>query len=214
MKHTVCCIDDRIPVAQYPEFFKETDIINEQVIRFLLVNNEDWEDSSVKLLFEYLLKNDSEWAVNAFTNPAFYDNYCKEVVYSPDIFVYDWDYGFAPASSDSEEYLYEILANSYSMVFIFSGADSFDEIEEIVNSGKFATFRDRLELIRKNDTDSVEQIFARVKEKEESNFSFRYGYSIIRNSNTAINRILSEISQLSIKDFIMSIGEEFMWKCF
>ena len=47
-----------------------------------------------------------------------------------------------------------------------------------------------------------------MKEKEESNFSFRYGYSIIRNSNTAINRILSEISQLSIKDFILSIGEE------
>lgn len=208
MKHTICCIDDRIPVSQYPDFFKETDIINEQVIRFLLVNNEDWEDSSVKSLFEYLLKNESEWAVNAFTNPAFYDNYCKEVVYSPDIFVYDWDYGFAPASSDSEEYLYEILVNSYSMVFIFSGADSFDEIEEIAKSSKFATFRDRLELIRKNGTNCVEQIFARVKEKEESNFSFRYGYSIIRNSNTAINRILSEISQLSIKDFILSIGEE------
>lgn len=206
MKHTICCIDDRIPVSQYPEYFKETDIINEQVIRFLLVNNEDWEDPSVKSLFEYLLKNESEWAVNAFTNPAFYDNYCKEVVYSPDIFVYDWDYGFAPASSDSEEYLYEILANSYSMVFIFSGADSFDDIEEIAKSSKFATFRDRLELIRKNDTNSVEQIFARVKEKEESNFSFRYGHDIVFNSNAIINKILSDISKLSIEEYVSSIG--------
>ena len=208
MKHTICCIDDRIPVAQYPDFFNETGILNEQVIRFLLVKNKEWEDSSVKSLFEFLLKNEKEWSVNAFTNPAFYDNYCEEVVYSPDIFVYDWDYGFAPASSDSEEYLYEILANSYSMVFIFSGADSFDDIEKIVKSDKFAKFRDRLELIRKTDDNCVEQIFKRVKEKEESNFSFKYGYSIIRNSNRAINRILSEISQLSIKDFIISIGEE------
>lgn len=208
MKHTICCIDDRIPVAQYPDFFNETGILNEQVIRFLLVKNNEWEDSSVKSLFEFLLKNETEWSVNAFTNPAFYDNYCKEVVYSPDIFVYDWDYGFAPASSDSEEYLYDILAKSYSMVFIFSGADSFDDIEKIVKSDKFAKFRDRLELIRKTDDNCVEQIFERVKEKEESNFSFKYGYSIIRNSNSAINRILSEISQLSIKDFIISIGEE------
>lgn len=208
MKHTICCIDDRIPVAQYPQFFKETEIINEQVIRFLLVNNEEWEDSSVKSLFEFLLKNEAEWSVNAFTNPAFYDNYCKEVVYSPDIFVYDWDYGFAPASSDSEEYLYGILANSYSMVFIFSGADSFEEIEKIATNSLFSKFHDRLEIIRKDEPNSVEQIFAKVKEKEESNFSFKYGYSIIRNSNIAIKRILSEISQLSIKDFVISIGEE------
>lgn len=35
MKHTVCFIDDKIPVSQFDKYFKDTDIINESVLAFL-----------------------------------------------------------------------------------------------------------------------------------------------------------------------------------
>lgn len=207
MKHSICCIDDKIPVSKYPEFFKETEALNEQVLRFLLINEKKgWEDSEIKSLFAFLIDNSSDWSVSAFTHPAFYYNYREENVYSPDVFVYDWDYNFAPGSAESEEYLYKILDESYSMVFIFSGADTIDDINSLVHSEKFSKFADRLELVNKNEDDCVDLIVKKIGEKEKSNFAFSYGHDIIQNSNKAINKILSEISQLSIHDFIASIG--------
>lgn len=35
MKHSICFIDDKIPVSQY-EYFNDTDIINGSVLSFLL----------------------------------------------------------------------------------------------------------------------------------------------------------------------------------
>ena len=56
MKHSICCIDDKIPVSKYPEFFKETEALNEQVLRFLLINEQiGWEDSVIKSLFAFLI---------------------------------------------------------------------------------------------------------------------------------------------------------------
>ena len=103
MKHTVCFIDDKIPVAQ---FFNDTDIISEMVISFLINNQEtEWGDPVVKELCERLLNDTGNWSVSAFTSPAFYDNYIKENVYSPEIIIYDWDYNWSMGSNESEEYL-------------------------------------------------------------------------------------------------------------
>ena len=38
MKHTVCFIDDKIPVSQFDKYFKDTDIINESVLEAVLIS--------------------------------------------------------------------------------------------------------------------------------------------------------------------------------
>ena len=76
MKHTVCFIDDKIPVAQYNEYFDDTDIISSSVIKYLLKQEAtNWEDVVVKNMCEKLINEPKNWSVSAFTSPAFYDNY-------------------------------------------------------------------------------------------------------------------------------------------
>lgn len=208
MKHSICFIDDKIPISTYGDFFNETDIINGSILKFLLHQEGlEWEDPVVKSLCEKLLDEPDIWTISAFTSPAFYSNYTESAVFSPEIVVYDWDYDFGPGSDSSETYLLKILQESYTMIFVFSGSDSIDEIKQIIQGEKFQTFGDRLGVIDKHDANSVNEIFTQIAQKEQKNFSFSYGFEIVRNSNKAINRVLSDISMLSIEDFVASIGE-------
>ena len=207
MKHTVCFIDDKIPVAQ---FFNDTDIISEMVISFLINNQEtEWGDPVVKELCERLLNDTGNWSVSAFTSPAFYDNYIKENVYSPEIIIYDWDYNWSMGSNESEEYLLSILHSSYTMIFIFSEDDNINEINQVIQKEEFSIFGNRVNVINKGENNSIESIFSRITQNESQNFSFRYGHEVIYKSNLAINKILSEISQLSVEDFFASIQNSF-----
>lgn len=205
MKHTVCFIDDKIPVAQYNEYFDDTDIISSSVIKYLLKQEAtNWEDVVVKNMCEKLINEPKNWSVCAFTSPAFYDNYTKDNVYAPEIVIYDWDYNYA--GNESEKYLQEILKTSYTMIFIFSGSDQINEINEIVSKEDFKKFGDRLSVVDKNENNSIDSIISQIEQKEQDNFSFAYGFEIIHNSNKTINGILSDISTLSIEDFVASIG--------
>ena len=122
MKHTVCFIDDKIPVSQYNEFFSDTDIVNESVINFLLKNEgTQWDDPIVKVMCDKLISEKDKWSVSAFLNPSFYDNYVEDNVYAPEIVIYDWDYNWG-IGSESEEHLLKILEKSYTLIFIFSGS--------------------------------------------------------------------------------------------
>ena len=207
MKHTVCFIDDKIPVAQYGEYFTDTDIISSSVIKFLLKNEGTyWGDDVVKKMCEKLTGEPEKWSVSAFTSPSFYDNYTKDTVYAPEIVIYDWDYNYEIGSRESEEHLLDILKTSYTMVFVFSSSDNIDGIKEIVNNGEFEKYSDRLLVVDKNSNNSVEQIFSTIEQKEQNNFAFAYGFEVIRNSNKAINSILSDLSVLSIEEFVSSIG--------
>lgn len=205
MKHTVCFIDDKIPVAQYNEYFNDTDIISSSVIKYLLKQEAtNWEDVVVKNMCEKLINEPENWSVSAFTSPAFYDNYTKDNVYAPEIVIYDWDYNYA--GNESEKYLQEILKNSYTMIFVFSGSDHIDEINGIVGKEEFKRFGDRLSVVDKNENNSIDSIISQIAQKEQDNFSFAYGFEIVHNSNKTINGILSDISTLSIEDFVASIG--------
>ncbi len=209
MKHIICLIDDKIPVSYFSQYFNDTDIINESVLNFLIQNESAvWEDSIVKMLCATLMEQREQWVVNAFTSPHFYWNYIENAVYSPEIIIYDWDYNAGALADDSERYLLEILSNSHAMVFVFSAQDNIAEITEIVSKTEFLKFSDRLSVIDKNEGGSIEKVFSQIKTKEENNFSFRYGREIIYKSNRAINKILSDISQLSIEDFIASVDSK------
>ncbi len=208
MKHSICFIDDKIPISTYGDYFDDTDIINGSIIKFLLHQNElEWDDSVVKSLCEKLVNEPGNWTISAFTSPAFYSNYTESTVFSPEIVIFDWDYEFGPGSDSSETYLLKILQESYTMIFVFSGSDNIDEIKQIIQGEMFQPFGDRLGVIDKHDVNSVNEIFTQIAQKEQENFSFSYGFEVVRNSNKAINQVLSDISLLSIEDFIASIGE-------
>lgn len=207
MKHTICFIDDKIPVSQYADYFVDTDIINESVIQFLLKQKDaDWQDVVIKHLCETLISDRANWAISAFVNPNFYINYISETVYAPDVIIYDWDY---PGIQDApENILFHILNNTPALIFVFSEAENIENIKAILGTDKFAIFADRLFVVNKNDRDSVESILEQIRNKEQANFSFAYGGQIIRKSNQIINKILADISQLSTESFIAAIGKE------
>lgn len=207
MKHTICFIDDKIPIAQYGEYFNETDIINESVIRFLLKQKDaDWQDLTIRMLCERLLSDGENWSTSAFTNPTFYTTYCSNTVYAPEVIVYDWDYPSLPDAP--ENVLEKILNETYALIFIFSEEENIDGINEVLAQDAFIPFKDRLMVIAKGKKDSVDSIFAKIQETESKNFSFAYGGQIVHKSNQIINAILSDISKLSIETFIATIGEE------
>ena len=207
MKHTVCFIDDKIPVAQYSEYFNDTDIISSSVIKYLLKQKAtNWEDVVVKNMCEKLLNEPENWSVSAFTSPDFYNNYIKDTIYAPEIVIYDWDYNYGAGSDESEKHLQEILKTSYTMIFVFSGSDHIDEINEIVSKEEFKKFGDRLSVVDKNENNSIDSVFSQIAEKEQKNFSFAYGFEVVHNSNKTINSILSTLSTLSIEEFVSSIG--------
>ncbi len=207
MKHTVCFIDDTIPVSQYGEYFNDTDIISSSVIKYLLKKeNTKWRDDVVKNMCKKLVDEPEKWSVSAFTSPDFYDNYIKETVYAPEIVIYDWDYNYGPGSNESEEHLLEILKTSYTMIFVFSENEHIDDINQIIQNDEFKKYGDRLCVVDKTQDNSIEYIFSQIEQKEQNNFSFAYGFEIIQKSNKAINKVLSELSELSISDFMAFIG--------
>lgn len=207
MKHTICFIDDKIPASQYMQYFEVTDIINESGLKFLL-QNADWQDDLViRNLCETLIQDRNNWSISAFVNPNFYIKYISETVYAPDVVIYDWDY--PGLQDDSENVLFKILNETPTLVFIFSQNDNIEQIETLFRTeDKFAPFSGRLVVIDKSAKDSVNSIFSKIQEKDTANFSFAYGGQIIRKSNQIINKILSDISQLSTEGFIAAIGKE------
>lgn len=207
MKHTICIIDDKIPVAQYVQYFKEADMINESVIRFLLKQEDaDWQDLTIRKLCERLLGDENNWTLSAFTNPTFYTTYYSNTVFAPEVIIYDWDYPSLPDAS--ETILGEILNETFALVFIFSEEENIVGITEELAKDAFIPFKDRLMVIAKGKLDSVDSIFAKIQETESKNFSFAYGGQIVHKSNQIINEILSDISKLSIETFIATLGKE------
>lgn len=207
MRHTLCFIDDKIPVSQVSKYFDETGLITGSMISFLLSSNDvDWQDAAIKQLCAKLTDQKEEWSVSAFTAPQFYENYVSENVYAPEIIIYDWDYNGIPGSNDSEQSLLSILRSSYTMVFIFSEEENIDEIQQIIQNSSFLAFQDRLSVVAKGDENCVDSIFQQFSDKEKEVFSFNYGHQLVLRSHKAINAILSDIAQLSIESFIASFS--------
>lgn len=207
MKHTICFIDDAIPVSQYGDFFNDTDIINESVIQFLIKQETaQWRDPIIHQLCNTLIKDKANWSISAFVNPTFYINYTLETVYAPDVVIYDWDY---PGLQDAtENTLLHILNSTPALIFVFSESENIENIKSVLSAEKFIPFMNRLEVVDKNAKDSVDYILSQIQAKESANFAFAYGGQIIRKSNQIINKILSDISQLSTESFIAAIGKE------
>ena len=216
---TVCYIDDKIPVANFPEYFEETKLIDQQVLRFLLKNDTtDWsEDENVKGVIVSLLDLSADWECYAFTAPQFFINHRNNgYCINPDVILYDWDYNDSPSSNSSEKHLLDLLKSTHSIIIIYTGADKTDEINDILHKDEFKPYKDRLTLNEKgkplndknNAEKSVNEVIEEAKKRFESNFSYKYAKELLYNSNKSLNEVLSEISALSVEEFINSFGHK------
>lgn len=214
---TVCYIDDKIPVANFPDYFEETKLIDQQVLRFLLKNDTtDWsEDENVKGVIVSLLDHSADWECYAFTAPQFFINHRENGNYiNPDIILYDWDYNDSISSDSSEVHLFELLKSTHSIIIIYTGADKNDELTGILQKEEFKPYKDRLTLIEKgkplndenNAEKSVDKVIKEAKNRFEFNFSYKYAKELLYNANRSLNEVLSEISSLSVDQFINSFG--------
>ncbi|WP_427194354.1 hypothetical protein KP615_02420 [Treponema denticola] len=217
MKTTVCYIDDKIPVANFPDYFVETKLIDQQVLRFLLKNDTtDWsEDENVKGVIVSLVDHSADWECYAFTAPQFFINHRENGNYiNPDIILYDWDYNDSISSDSSEVHLFELLKSTHSIIIIYTGADKNDELTGILQKEELKPYKDRLTLIEKgkplndenNAEKSVDKVIKEAKSRFEFNFSYKYAKELLYNANRSLNEVLSEISSLSVQEFINSFG--------
>lgn len=208
MKYSICYIDDRIPVENYPQYFEDTKIINESSLSFLIQNIDIWEEEAVQGLVKELLSRKETLNIAAFKNPSFFINHREEEIYSPQIILYDWDYGFGANSDESEQYLLKILNETFAIVHVFTSADNDGEVTAIISKPEFNTFRDRLNLIRKEDEGSIEAVLTSAFTRWDSNFSYKFGKELLSNAHKALNNILIDISTLSIQQVVSSLGHK------
>lgn len=205
MRHNICLIDNTIPANLFPEFITETKILDESILKYLVLNSE-WDEPPVKDVVETLLNDVDNWKVSAFKDPSFYLSHCEEEIFNPEIILYDWDYGQGPGSDKSESDLLTILESTYAIVHIFTNADSQEGVTNVIQKDEFEPYRERLRLFKKDEDNSVEALLASAKERYDSNFSYRFGKEVKLNANKALENIFIEISKLSINQFVAYFG--------
>lgn len=205
MRHNICLIDNTIPANLYPDFIKETKILDESILKYLVLNSE-WDEPPVKGVVEKLLDDSDNWKVSAFKDPSFYLSHCEEEVFNPEIILYDWDYGQGPGSDKAETDLLAILETTYAIVHIFTNADSQDGVTNVIAKDEFEPYRERLKLFKKDEDNSIEALLASATERYNSNFSYRFGKEVKLNANKALENIFIEISKLSIDQFVAYFG--------
>ena len=207
--HSVCIIDDGIPTEQ--EELIEIDVakqLDANTLRYLLREEIKWaaEEENLKSLIEKLIADESHWSVSAFKHPDFLMNSIKNDLVRPEIIVYDWEFHSEAldAKEKREEKLFNLLNESFAVVFIYSGADKAEEINSIIRSPRFESFMNRIKFIDKacivGSMLSDEKLIAEVSNLRDSNFSFKFGSAIKQRSLEAVDKILVELGKATLND--------------
>ncbi len=204
MKHSICIIDDAIPTTGFPEFIDGTKRLDQSILKYLTINEPDWDEEALKNLIIEINDNQSDWTLSAFTNPQFYFSHYENEIFSPDIIIFDWEYG--GSTDSSEELLMKLLEKTYAIVNVYTHADNEGQVTAIIESDSFESYVNRLRLIKKDEDDSVAKLVDYTLERFNSNFSFRYGQELKNNALSALDEVLIQISKLSIDDFVGIFG--------
>ena len=217
MPYSICVIDDTIP-ASTAEHMKDSDLLNSSNLAYL-ISEKDWVEEVVKNLIDTLInaKQDDgitpKWDVYGFTNPSFLLNTLKEKLARFDVIVYDWDYpGTGQGGGiDAEDILLQILRNTFCLVFIFSGVDKQDEINQILEKPEFIEYKKRRELLDKesNGKEQSSILIQKAEEMYKSNFSFRFAGQLRRTSLQIIDGVLSDLGRATSNELknYLSIDE-------
>ena len=148
------------------------------------------------------------WKVSAFSHPKIFLKNFESDLFRSDIIVFDWDFAIP---INQEDILLNILNNSYSFIYIYSGADKEDQIMEIIEDEKFKRFRDRLEYIDKlNDlgkkSGSPSDLIVKVENLYKENFSFKFGNCLRSTTINALDKVLVRLGELHIEKTLKFLG--------
>ena len=201
MAFNVCIIDDDFPTkdATVIEFdFKDDSMLNSTEIKLMSSKVENWNDVNLKSLVRALSGDDTHWNLFAFKAPEFFINHIENDIIALDVIVFDYDYPGARDQENSiENLLFEILNNTYCLIYIFSGAEKQHEIEEMMQKEKFAVFCGRLSYLSKTTVNSVETLVGQINERKDNNFSFKFGNKLTKDAFDSINKILVELGKVT-----------------
>ena len=205
MSHSICLIDDSIPLGNENLFIDDTGRLNSSNIE-LLLNQEDveWEEA-VKALLLKLIKDKKSWNVSAFRNPNIYLNNFDKELYLPDFIIFDWDYGKIAGST--EELLKEIIEKSFTLISIYTRSDEKESVERIIEDG-FKDYRNRINLIIKSEENSPQKLIDWAKKLVDNNFAFKFSKELRDHNQSSLENILIEFAKPSINDLVWIFGED------
>jgi hypothetical protein len=197
-RFSICLLDDKIPLSL------DSGLIDHRELSSLILDDTKWKDAELLSLVKQLDSKKDSYILSGFLHCDHFLNYIDEVIFSPDIIIFDWDY---PAGSSPEDALFKILESQFSQVFIFTGVDAEGAVDNVIAKEKFKQYENRIKLIKKSDTNSVDDL----KNKIESSlniFSFKYSNELKRKTLRGVDLILSSLEQLSFDEFIRFFGEK------
>ncbi|MBN1803302.1 MAG: hypothetical protein JW891_17455 [Candidatus Lokiarchaeota archaeon] len=219
MKYSLCILDDDIPINEYLDFMDDKKIINYSNFKHLLKDEKKWKDTDllnfVKAIF------DKDFILTGFTSHSFFFNHIEDsTFFYPEIIIFDWD--ISGQTDDSKDNLLKILTESNSLVGVFTKADKKDEVSTIIDSEDFNDFKERCFIIKKQMTDSHNELYKQIEDKSQY-FSFFFGNKIKKEAAGSIESILSKLSNFTmdniheilhiqkdnINELIEFIGEKF-----
>lgn len=203
-KYSLCIIDDKIPAMAGG--FDDTIKLNPSNLHRLLDNEANWDEKEIMDLMKKSLAEKQTWIVNAFTNPSFYINCFEEEFYRPDIIIFDWDY--PGLDKPAEDYLLEILKKSFTVVRVYTRVDQDGDVKKAIESGSFDKFRNRVDILHKEDTDSVKKLIKEIDSLKNKNFSLKFGAELRNKIMGTVDDILVELGKISTDDVVWLFGEE------
>lgn len=152
-KITLFILDDNIPKT--PEYVEKSlyDGKLDAISLLHLVNTAKWEGHrNLKQITSDILKSEhaKSGAIKTFgfTHPSICLTEIEEGL-SPDVIIYDWEYG-PESNKERSDWLLEVLNLTTAFVFVFS--EFRDEIPPYLNKSEFLRHSKRLQLFEKGNT--------------------------------------------------------------
>jgi hypothetical protein len=207
-KLSLCILDDRIPIQDLTDInvdFEECIDIN--ILKHCLARIETWSDPDLQS-FITAIKDEDNYQIFGFIHHSFFFAYKerKNILFSPDIIIFDWDMQH-PEGTDSSKNLLKLLKTTYCLIAIFTGADNDHEIDNELGKNEFKEFKSRIFKIRKDKPDSTELLKSEIATRK-NHFSFTYGNQLKILTEKALSEILSNIGRLSYDEFVCLFGEK------
>ena len=201
----VCIVDDGFITPALEAGIETNDVFLTNDIKEMISKN--WDEVAVQSLCSNLLE--AGWDIQAFSHPNFYENKLEKNVYISDILVFDWEY--LTGEVGQVDILKRILSNYPIFIYIFSGVDKGDQIEQMIKE-ELNPFKDRVCYLSKNDDCGFEETARRfsdaLTDKKKNNFSFSFGSTIRNVVAKSIENILVKFVDIDMNNLLRLLSHE------
>lgn len=205
-KKVVCIVDDGfLSPAQALEMELYPVLRNNHIEDML---KQRWDDIAIKNLCDNLLKGG--WDIQAFSGPKKYENKIEEDVYISDILIFDWEY--ATGEVDQVGILKKILTKYPVFVYIFSGADTEDEVQGLIEN-ELRCFKERIKYLPKcidneQADKAAEDLSSQLEKMKENNFSFYFGSGFRKIVANSVENILVKFADLKLENVLALLSHD------